>query len=126
MGRKPLGPSSPSGFVLNQIQVGIRLYEQRYTRCNKPKCRTCHPTNPEFSGPRAHGPYWYLCFRHDKGWSRVYLGKELDTKLFITPEGTIDYTAIFERRRQRRDDAAARRVKIIELRKRSMHDEPEH
>ena len=99
-------PSSPTPMLVRSLPVGLRTYEQRYTRCHKPSCSVCQSQSGPIKGTIGHGPYWYLCFRHGKGWTRIYLGKNLDTAKFVLPDGSIDFALILARRA----DRAARRL----------------
>jgi predicted ATPase/DNA-binding SARP family transcriptional activator len=54
-------------------------YQQKYTRCNKPTCRSCA------EGP-GHGPYWYA-FWWEGGRTRTrYLGKTLPEGALVAEE----------------------------------------
>jgi hypothetical protein len=88
-------------MLVTSFSSGGRTYEQRYTCCHKENCKSCNPPNPDFSGPIGHGPYWYLCFRHGKGWTRVYLGKVLNTLKFVLADGSIDFESILAARARR-------------------------
>ena len=119
MAREHQGPSAHTGMVVQQVTVGIRLYEQRYTRCCKVNCRTCYGRQPDFCGAPGHGPYWYLCYRTDRGWQRVYIGKDLNTEKFILEDGSINHHELAGRRhaRIRERDLKRKEAKKPELKR---------
>lgn len=86
-------PGKGSGLVQN-LCVGIRTYELRFVDCGRSNCTRC--TQVEGRRP-SHGPYWYLCVTRGKRWRRVYIGKDLHTDKFISPDGSIDWGAINNR-----------------------------
>ena len=97
----PQHSPSHSAMVIQRVVVGLRTYECRYTLCHKPTCKTCYGRQEDYIGPPGHGPYWYLCVTTGRRWTRVYIGKTLDTTRFIRPDGEIDWPQIKERRRAR-------------------------
>jgi hypothetical protein len=90
-----------STTVATSLRVGDRLYEQRFQRCNKPNCSSCTGPAPNPAVPLGHGPYWYLCFSQGHSWRRIYIGKLLNTQLFVLPNGKLDHAAIEARRHSR-------------------------
>jgi len=90
-----VNPSPPphDPATLTIFKQGGRTYESRLNDCGKINCQKCGG-----DGTRApsHGPYWYLCVNMRGKWVRIYLGKELDTKKYVTPEGQIDWEALKE------------------------------
>lgn len=94
-------PSPQSKMLVTSFITAGRTYEQRFTRCHKLNCTICFPTTQPWPNTVGHGPYWYLCFHHGKGWTRIYLGKVLDTNRFILADGSIDFEAILAARERR-------------------------
>lgn len=80
-----------------------RSYEQRLIDCRKPNCKKCS-TQP--ARTPSHGPYWYLCAQTKSGWRRLYLGKTLNTSLYIRESGAIDWQAYAADRKPRKTPAA--------------------
>ncbi len=74
-------------------------YEQRFVDCNKKNCSRCNGSRGAVLG---HGPYWYFCVTIRSKWYRIYLGKDLDTARFRLKDGTIDWTTVHHRRKQRK------------------------
>lgn len=66
-----------------------RTYESRLVNCGKRNCSYCHP--PDLLPRPTHGPYWYLCGTRNGRWSRIYLGKNLDTSRYVNDDGSIDW-----------------------------------
>lgn len=81
--------------LVSSFKVGDHTYERSYVDCGKSNCSRCH--TPTVHRP-SHGPYWYLCYSFHGKWKRIYLGKNLDTTLFITSNGHVDHAAIRNRR----------------------------
>jgi len=76
------------------------------TSCGKENCSKCSG-EPEVAGDGlkvewGHGPYWYMRFVRGRMRKWVYIGKDLDTRRYVTAAGTIDWTEYNERRRVRR------------------------
>lgn len=80
--------------VRANFKVGGRVYEQRWVRCGKQKC-WC--SGERRDGHFGHGPYWYLCGMRKSRWTRVYLGKDVDTRRFAAPDGSIDWDEVDKR-----------------------------
>ena len=93
----------PRSHIVRSVPLKTRRYELRYVECGKPNCRPCTRVNPNSPIPPGHGPYWYLIVTTQGTKRSIYIGKELDTMKFITPEGWIDWDAIKARDRARRD-----------------------
>jgi hypothetical protein len=89
-------------MVKQRLDVGIRSYELRYTICHRRNCTTCYGRQEDYCGPPGHGPYWYLCVVHARRWTRIYIGKTLDTTKFILADGAIDWATIKARATARR------------------------
>jgi hypothetical protein len=106
--RRLKGVRSADSMVLQVIDVGERHYELRYNRCGKSNCRVCVGAKELRPGPPGHGPYWYLCFTASGCWVRLYLGKELDTKRWVTAEGQVDYAAYKAEVRRRQVERRAK------------------
>lgn len=106
-------PSSPSVMLVHTFQSGPATYEQKFQKCRKPECWCQHPQAPDYAGPHGHGPYWYLCFRHMKGWTRIYLGKNLDTTRFRNPDGSINFAEVQARRDERKAAKEAAHVEQL-------------
>jgi hypothetical protein len=88
---EPKSPDSSHNPVLSTFKQAGRTYEQRLTDCGKPNCLRCGGSGPRVA---SHGPYWYLCVLMNHHWVRIYLGRELDTKRYIAPDGQIDWEAL--------------------------------
>ncbi len=73
--------------VVESFRFQNRIYELRRNSCGKKNCATCDGVRP------AHGPYWYLCVSCRRRWTRIYLGKDLDTRKFVNEDGTIAHPA---------------------------------
>lgn len=93
-------------------------YELRYSDCGNIRCRQC--TAPDGGKRRAtHGPYWYLITNRPGTKRRVtiYIGAQLDTHIYRTPEGGFDYGAYLDERdaraeaRQASKDAKERKLR---------------
>jgi len=95
-------------MVVQRLEIGIRTYENRYTLCHRPNCTVCYGRQEDYVGPPGHGPYWYLCVTTGRRWTRIYIGKVLDTNRFILPDGSIDWPQVKTRRQAR---VAARKAK---------------
>lgn len=78
-----------------------RHYEQRLVDCGKIACTKCGGDGARHP---SHGPYWYLCVSRGKRWTRLYIGKELDTRKFIGPDGSVDWSRVANRRGRRAPD----------------------
>lgn len=72
-----------------------RHYEQRYVDCGKVNCQRCGGAGARHA---SHGPYWYLCVPRGRRWTRIYIGKELDTTKYIGPGGSVDWSKLHHRR----------------------------
>jgi len=97
----PQHSPSREAMVVQRLEVGLRTYENRYTLCHRRNCSVCYGRQEDYVGPPGHGPYWYLCVTTGRQWTRIYIGKTLDTSRFILPDGSIDWAQIRERRRAR-------------------------
>lgn len=91
-------PSRTSAVVSAFSQSG-RHYESRRNDCGKLNCTKC---GGEGRRTPSHGPYWYLCAMRRGQWHRIYLGKELDTTKYVTPNGQVDWKAVNEARKGRK------------------------
>lgn len=76
---------------LKSIASGPVRYELRLIDCYNPRCLKCHPDLTK-KRHATHGPYWYLItqIKTTKQKITAYIGKELDTNKFRTPEGEFD------------------------------------
>lgn len=85
---------------------GVR-YVKRFTYCTTP---TCHACRSKTSGKRVptHGPYWYFIayYAPKQHYQLVYIGRILDTSLYRTPDGKVDWQAYESRPRRRKAKAA--------------------
>lgn len=108
--KHPGSPSQP-GMIVRTIPVANRTYEQRFNLCHRKNCHTCYGRQPDYAGPPGHGPYWYLCVTIRHRWTRIYIGKELDTTKYVLPDGSIDWATLAQRKKDRlkRTRGAARR-----------------
>jgi hypothetical protein len=97
----PQHSTSHPRMVIDRIDIGLRTYELKYTLCHRRNCATCYGRQPEYDGPPGHGPYWYMCVPHGRLWTRIYIGKELDTHKYVLADGTIDWAAVKARRTAR-------------------------
>ena len=102
------GEPSDARMVVQTLRVGERVYEQRYNRCGRLNCNTCYAEAGAGGGRVGHGPYWYLCGAVGRRWKRVYIGKNLNTELYATPGGAIDWNAVKGSRKDRRELARQR------------------
>jgi len=84
-------------MIVDTVETGGRTYELRMNRCGKRACSSCSAAlNPP--GRRlGHGPYWYLVAYAGSKVVRLYIGKELDTTLYVRPGGGIDWRWYRER-----------------------------
>jgi len=97
-GSAPTMPApGTAGVVSHQLKFRDRSYELRYVDCGKTNCSRC--STPDIRTP-SHGPYWYLCVSHKGKWRRIYIGKDLDTSLFIDAYGRVDWKAVSRKRRR--------------------------
>lgn len=88
MKKLPPPPFGKKSAAVETFLIEGRTYELRYVNCGKKNCTRCNTPN----GPvPSHGPYWYLGVPRNKKWFRLYIGKHLDTRKFITKEGRIDW-----------------------------------
>ena len=88
MATKTDDPPKSSAVRANFTHEG-RVYESRLVLCGKRNCTKCFPPG---GMPRpSHGPYWYLCGQRRGRWSRLYLGRQLDTQKFVAADGSIDW-----------------------------------
>lgn len=95
MGREhEKGEASDGRMVVQVLKVGRRVYELRFNRCGRTNCGVCYPSPGEPPGRVGHGPYWYLCATRGRKWVRVYLGKVLNTEVYVTPEGEVDWVMV--------------------------------
>lgn len=92
---------SDARMVVQTVQVGRRTYELRYNRCGKGNCSTCYPVGGRAGQRVGHGPYWYLCASRGRRWMRVYVGKTLNTAIYVTADGGVDWAAVKQARRDR-------------------------
>jgi len=100
-------------MIVQTIKVGHRVYEQRFNRCGKPTCLKCK-SGWIYEGLRfGHGPYWYLCVTYNRRWRRVYIGKILNTELFIDPAGEVDWGAIKAAKRCRLERLRAAKERLV-------------
>lgn len=98
-------PQPPLGSIKGTVAIVRhegRSYEQRLIDCRKPSCKRCG-TSP--TRTPSHGPYWYLCAQTKAGWRRLYLGKSLNTQLYIRESGAIDWPAYAADRRRKKTPA---------------------
>jgi len=81
--------------IVGSFDDGPVRYERRLTNCGKTNCSTCHVGGVKLV---AHGPYWYLCTRTRAGWTRIYIGRELDTTKYRTKDKRVDWQALMQKR----------------------------
>lgn len=95
------GDPSDKRMVISTIKVGRRTYEQRLNLCGKGNCKTCYPPLGEEHGRPGHGPYWYLCCMRGRRWVRVYIGKVLNTELYVGADGGVDWDQLRREKAER-------------------------
>lgn len=108
MSRTDFKAPSRSSAVVNSFTQDGRHYEARLNDCGKANCTRC---GGEGKRHPSHGPYWYLCVQRNGRWHRIYLGKELDTRRYVLPNGEVDWPEVLRsrakhRRRRRRSEEA--------------------
>ena len=96
--------------TMHIFKQGGRTYESRLNDCGKVNCLKC---GGEGQRHPSHGPYWYLCLNVRGAWVRIYLGKDLDTKRYVTPDGQIDWEAVKTFRARKMTTVAHRPSKTI-------------
>jgi hypothetical protein len=96
-------------MTIQTVDVEGRHYENRLNRCGKPNCTICYPPGGSADGAPGHGPYWYLTVMMKGKFHRFYIGKTLDTRKFVGPDGTVDVNAY--RNRKEGDDGKKAEVK---------------
>lgn len=94
------GAPSSAQMIIQTLHVGLRTYELRYNRCGRRNCSVCYNRGLAYSGPPGHGPYWYLITTTAGRTRRIYIGRTLDTNLYVTPQGDIDWAAYKARHRK--------------------------
>lgn len=107
--RRERGAASDPRMIVDTVRVGARVYEQRYNRCGKERCRKCNPLKGVEHGVIGHGPYWYLCVTQNRKMRRIYIGRQLNTQLFVTADGRVDWAAIRAAKKERAARLAANR-----------------
>ena len=97
------GPLQGRRIVQTIVDRSV-TYEQRVNTCGKANCKRCNGVAGDVIG---HGPYWYYCVALKSRWIRIYLGKFLDTARFRTPDGSVDWGAVLNRKARAKTHPAA-------------------
>ncbi|KKM63411.1 hypothetical protein LCGC14_1511720 [marine sediment metagenome] len=90
------GTEAKKGMCHSRVRIEERVYEYRYVRCG---AKGCWCGNNQAGRKAGHGPYWYLCGADVGHWRKIYLGRELDTTLWRTSDGGIDWRGYDKHRR---------------------------
>lgn len=106
MRRNEQGEKSDGRMIVQTLRVGSRSYEQRWNRCGKANCSTCNGASREANKVPGHGPYWYLVVSMGRKVLRVYIGKILNTEVYVMPNGDLDFGQIRLLRAERLDRKA--------------------